>query len=291
MAVGSRFNDPETQAAIAAQTETTPVTPKTEDQIKTDQDAASQDPSTNPATETDATLDMTPAVKTDPATAQDDTTTPTSAVPGAKATEITADTLKDAGYDEQTLIKQVRDNGGVVPEDLKVKLNEKFEASVVEAKVKEVESVFAQSIDMNTYIYESLANGDAVKGKDNFSTLSAWCVDNMPQSELAAINHLLQSGNKDVVRRGLTQAVTAWKKGQEKHMMSGDPIPTNQSTPAAEFKPLSRDEFRILMATDKYQSDPEYAATVNARRQKTIEEQGGRGFLTPEYGANRPPIY
>lgn len=143
--------------------------------------------------------------------------------------------------------------------------------------------------DMNTYIYETLAQGDAAAGKAHFNTLATWCAANMDKGELATINYLLKSDNKDVVRQGLTQAVTAWRKAQKQPMMTGDAIPTNMPQEQPTFEPLQRDEFIQIQMTDKYNSDPAYAKEVDDRRRKTIDMHG-KGFVSPEYSASRMPI-
>jgi hypothetical protein len=273
MAIGTGFSSPATQAAIEAQAAATPaVTPEVKPEVTPEATPASQEPSTTPETKIDAQasdLDM--------------------GTPVVKATEVNADTLKAAGYDEADIITKIKENGGKVPEALRKELEEKFDSAALDAAASSVENAYTATVDMNTYIFESLAKGDATKGKENFTNLSTWCKANMQPAEIAAINHLLTSDNKDVVRQGLSQAVAAWKKGQEKPMMSGDALAVPVKAP--EFIPLSRDQFRVIMASKKYNEDPEYAASVDARRTKTMELQGGRGFLTPEYNMTyRPPV-
>ena len=202
MAVGQRFNDPATQAAMQAQAgtpeaETPDVTqdPAPEADLESPS-VETQDPVTNPETETVETADLTME------------TTP------EKATEITEDALKAAGFSIDDVVKQLQENGGKVPDSLKEKLGEKFSAEAIEAGVQKLDKAVDKTKAMNNYIYESLASGDAKAGADNFKKLSEWCQKHMKPEEITTINYLLKSSDKTVVRQGLTQAVAAWKPGK-----------------------------------------------------------------------------
>lgn len=290
MAVGPNFQSEDTQAAIqaqAAQDTQTPTPEQNPADANVDTAAAesqAQDTQTS-ATETDKSdLNMDAQAKETPAAEKQDTTDDTTPT---KLEKVTDDNLKEQGFDVDSLLKQVRENKGVVPDEVKDQLREKYTDTAVDTIVGEVETTFKDRAGMNTYIYETLAGGDATKGQENFKTLSEWCQKNMDAAEVAAINQLLMSNNKDVVRKGLEQAVGAWRKGQEKPMMSGDSESVNRDTTPAALEPLSRDEFIEIMATEKYNTDPEYAAQIDKRRQATIDK--GDNLVTPEFSKYRPP--
>ena len=323
MAVGSKFNDPATQAAIAAQAGQEPaadaqaakpvdqtVEPNTDTTVapaaKPAEPAHQVKPDeTKAAADSDLNMDTTPNEPTKDADDKTDTTddkTDKSDDPakGKTIEDLTPEgldtVLKEEGFDGGAIGDAMANNDGKVPEELIAKLKEKFNAKQVDEQVTEVEGRFKAKITekntstetMNGYIYETLASGDAEKGKDNFAVLSTWCKENLDEAKIASINTLLRSGDKQVVHEGLSQAVNAWKKGKENPMMTGDAdASATQTTPA--FKPLSRDEFVQIVSTEKYNTDIEYAAEIDARRSKTIE-QGGAGFMTPEYCRVRPPI-
>jgi hypothetical protein len=310
MAVGPRFNDPATQAAMAAQSgQTTPET-----------DSAETTPAeTQPATETVAAADL--SMNVDPAPNSKETD------PGADAGASKADAdnadaadpdqsegattkkledvtpegldkaLTDAGYDTKKLGEEMANNDGIIPENLVKELKEKFDPAQVDEQVNAVQDQYkakltaAKQVEaMNTYIYETLANGDADKGKENLQVLSTWAKDNLPAEKLSDINKRLLSGDKKVVHAALAEAVGAWKKGQEKPMMSGDAMAAANAPTQPEFKPLSRDEFVQICMTKKYNEDLAYQKEIDDRRRKTID-QTGAGIGTPEYSGARPPIY
>ena len=279
MAVGPGFNSPETQAALAAQAGTgAPVQPTVETPEVTPKETPPE--AAAPATETGAGVTATDNLDmSDPA-----------------PTPVTPDSLKAAGFTPESIGEVLHKHQGKLPEDVITSLKEKFSPEVVDKHVKELESAYAAEAaaqaktrdsltQMNTYIYETLANGDAAKGQDNFKKLSEWCGANMDEAQLEAINTLLTSGKKDVVRQGLTQAVAAWRKGTETRMMTGDAVTT---PPAESFEPMTRDEYVKTVATKKYQEDAEYRDKIDARRRKTLEK--GAVFMTPEFSHLRPPV-
>jgi hypothetical protein len=73
-------------------------------------------------------------------------------------------------------------------------------------------------------------------------------------------------------------------------MMTGDSLPTNSPKERPTFQPLSKDEFIEIMMTPKYQTDPAYAKEIDARRQATIDQQGGIGYVSPEFSHSRRPL-
>lgn len=220
--------------------------------------------------------------------------------------------LESAGYSNETLGQELADNDGKISDETIANLKKHFDPTAVDNAIKDLEQQWVDAqpdrdkivedhkaeaaeaqkqkddIDkMNDFIWGSLAGGDIEKGKDNLKTLSEWAKDNMDPKELELINAKLASGNKALVTEGLEQAVGQWKKGQKRPMMSGDAAANAKVQEAPKFEPLSRDEFKAIMATEKYQTDPEYAEKIDNRRRKTQETEG---FMTPEYSALRPPV-
>jgi hypothetical protein len=211
--------------------------------------------------------------------------------------------LANAGFSNEDLGKELVDNGGKLTPETVRKLKEHFPEAAVDNAVADMESKFvdekagvdekvaaqkSEILDMNNYIYGELAGGDAEKGKENLTVLSEWAKSNIDKSTLEVINAKLASGNKAVVREGLEHAVNLWKKGQERPMMTGDSSATNNQKPVEKAEPLSRDGYIKLQMSEKYQSDPEYAAKIDARRRASM---AGDSFMTPEYNAKYRPSF
>jgi len=287
MAVGTGFNSPETQAAIAAQAAAT---------------GGQDDTMPNVDSVNEPVVEEVVEEPEVPSKTEDQSTT---TEPAKQQTPDELDKLlADNGFNPEDLGKELANNEGKLTAETIAALKEKFNPEGVDKAVADLEKAFEGKaaekradvdtknetinksiLEMNDYIYGSLAGGDVVKGKENLATLSEWAKENIPADELDAINTLLASGKKSVVKHGLEMAVNKWKKGTENKMMTGDSNVNLVPKPA--FQPMSRDEFTELMKTEKYQKDPEYARTVDDRRNKTIA-QGA--YFTPEYSAYRRPL-
>jgi hypothetical protein len=289
--------DPETQAAIAAQSggAQQPTEPAVKDNQDGEPDAKAQDQVT-----------QTPGASEPPASADNGTQEPAQ----SDGVDLNMDNkpdpdqaLKDAGFDPEAIGKEYGENGGKLTEETEKALRDKFGDETVDAGLQDLKERWDASADeraekvkeakgkvdeMNNYIFETLADGDAEKGKENLQILSTWCQDNMDKAELAAINTLLRSGDKAVVKQGLTQAVSAWRKGTEKPMMNGDAAPTSKEPTKPTLEPISRDQYVAIVGTEKYNNDAEYAAKIDERRRATMKQE--THLFLPEYSASRPPV-
>jgi hypothetical protein len=298
MAVGPNFQDSETQAAIAAQSggeaseAVEPEVKETTGAEETVTDDSTPEPAAAEAaegTETPSTEESKPE--------ESAATVNMEELRKMNETEINAELAK-VGYTQEDLGRELGENDGKLTDDTIAKLNKHFGEEAVKEAVADLEKQFAEAKPaavqkaadkvqkMNEYIMGKLAGGDKEKGKENFKELSAWAQKNLDERQLKLINKKLASGDQDLVDEALEQAVGAWKKGQRKPMMTGDSAAAAANA-APEFKPLSRDEFKNIMKTEKYQTDLEYQAQVDARRRKTMETEGA---ITPEFSHLRPPI-
>jgi hypothetical protein len=302
MAVGPNFQDPETQAAVAAQSAT--------DATKADETgAAAAVNDSTPAAEP-----AEPAKVVEPAQPAESAETPSgdSPEPTESAATVTIEELRKmdskqvnaelqkVGYTPESLSQELADNAGILPEATVEKLKSHFGDAAVDA-VNDLQDQYAKAFPdavkkatpkadpvskMNDYIFGKLAGGDVEQGKAKLKELSDWAQKNLDGRQLKLINKKLASGDQDLVDEALEQAVGAWKKGQRTPMMTGDPAAVAANA-APEFKPLSRDEFKKIMSSEKYQTDLEYQEKIDARRRKTMETEGA---MTPEFSHLRPPI-
>lgn len=193
-------------------------------------------------------------------------------------------TLEEAGYNEKDLIERLSKDGGISDtfvEELKQKIDPvlvdahvgRLRAELELAKVKESGKLDAakakeQEIkDMNNYIF------DSVGGKDKFQVLGKTLKGELSQSELDIINTKLLSGNKDVVKEGLETAIKKYNniRGMGGKLMSGDA--GNSTDPEVH---ITKEEYMQLMRTEKYKTDPKYAAKIDADRLKTRKNDSER---------------
>lgn len=299
MAVGERFNDPDTQAAINAQASTAGDKPKEVVVEETSTEAPDQKPADEPV-ETPKPADT--EAKPSESAPSDDADLDMSKVKAPSQEEVDK-ALADAGFSNEDLGKELAENSGKLSQETVNSLKEHFDPAAVDNAVKDLEAKFAEKVaevtdeaeaatakitEMNNYIYSELAGGDVAKGQENLKVLSDWAKANIDKATLDAINKKLASGDKTTVREGLETAVNLWKKGQVRPMMSGDPAATNNPKPEDKVEPLSRDAFIQIQMTKKYNEDPEYAAKIDARRRATM---GNESFMTPEYNAKYRPAF
>lgn len=300
MAVGERFLDPDTQAAIAAQSGQA-----AEPAEKPVEEAVNLEPNNEPDQETpgDETVGQ-PASEQDVNKQGDDLDMTKVKQPTQEEVDAA---LTKAGFTNEALGKELAENEGRLTDATVTALKEHFGEQAVDNAVADMEKQFKEAVaakqaeaanqadttpapvqEMNNFIYGTLAGGDIEAGKEKVKELSAWCKDNVDKERLAAINSKLASGNKIVVKEGLTEAVTLWRKGQERPMMTGDSEAINKGETKETFQPLSKDQFIQIMNTKKYKEDPAYAKSIDDRRRQTINMGG---FTTPEYNAKyRPAI-
>lgn len=306
MAVGGNFYSPETQAAIQKQSGQVPAdesTPQegidaTAKQTEADASQQKQVADNENGAKVDIKVEVPEDADAEGTEKKIDVEEPAKVVKLPDMTQETVDkALDEAGYTPEDLGKALAENQGKFPEDLLKDLKTKFDAEQVDAQVKATEDEFKAKVKaretsvngMNTYIFETLAGGDAAQGEVKFKELASWCLENMPAEEIAVVNTLIKSTDKSVVKSGLEKAVNAWRKGSEQAMMTGDAEAKVVEKDAEKFVGLSKDEFIKIMTSDKYQEDPEYAAKIDAQRRDTIAKLGV-GATTPEYSTMRPPI-
>jgi len=129
------------------------------------------------------------------------------------------------------------------------------------------------TVKMNQYIFEQ------VKGEQNFRAMSSILKDNLKPDELAALNTLLGSGNKAQVDIALNTAVQKYNAIKGKGvLMQGD----SQGAAQEPFTPLTKDEFYMIMRTEKYKTDPLYHKLIDARRLRT-KQLDKKKYMPGEY--------
>lgn len=188
-------------------------------------------------------------------------------------------TLAEAGYTEEILTERLVKDGGISDEfveELRGKIDPDFvdahvgrlRAELELTKIKEagkVDDAHAEqkaTKSMNDYIFQS------VGGEDKFKILGKALKENISADALSAINVKLASGNKTVVTEALESAIKEYNniRGMGGKLMEGDAF---SSTEPQEH--ITKEEYRALMRTDKYKTDPKYARKVDADRLKTRE--------------------
>jgi len=236
-------------------------------EVKKDEPEVKEDPKVDPEETPDVILDIKEGdPKGDPEVKEDLKEDPEDP---KKDPEV--DPLVDSGIDITAMQDRVIKEG--FTDEIIAELKEKIDPDLVDKQVASYKSQLAEAkkkqeseftaqekatVDMNTYIY------DSVGGEDKFKAMGAILVDKLDKSAQDVINTKLQSGNKIIVNEGLKEAVTAYEKvtGRGDTRMSGEP--NGDTTP--EFTFYTKRDYQAAMRTEKYKTDKIYAAKVDKDR-------------------------
>jgi hypothetical protein len=201
-------------------------------------------------------------------------------------------TLEGAGFTDDIIKARATKDGGLSDEfvqELKAKIDPdlidahvgRIRAEIELAKVKEsgrIDEVRAKEAalqTMNTHIY------DTVGGEDKFKILGETLKSKLSADELAAINVKLASGNKTVVNEALETAV---KKYNDIRGMGGKLMEGDAGVGAEVMEHMTKEEYRAVMRSEKYKTDPKYARKIDAERLKTRETDSIRYGHGQYYG-------
>jgi hypothetical protein len=135
---------------------------------------------------------------------------------------------------------------------------------------------------MNDYIYKS------VGGEDKFKSLATTLRGSLDKESLESINAKLLSGNKTLVNEALKTAVSEYKKlkGIGGKLMEGD-----ANAPAQKELRITKEEYRAIMKTEKYKTDPLYQRKIDEARLKTRQADQKRYGPGMYYGMNQNGRY
>lgn len=216
--------------------------------------------------------------------------------PGSAENKAVDQKLKDAGFDVEDISKKIAENNGEIPDDIIKAAKEKLDPDLVDAHVARLKSEFklaqieasdkykefqeqSQKIqDMNKYIY------DAVGGEDKFKSLAGTLRDTLDKDTLESVNAKLLSGNKTLVNEALKTAVAEYKKakGYGGKRMEGD-----ANAPSEKQLVITKEDYRAIMKTEKYKTDPLYRDKIDNARLKT-RQRDQKQYLPGTYYANGP---
>jgi len=216
--------------------------------------------------------------------------------PGSEENKTVDAKLKEAGFDVEDIAKKIMENNGEIPDDIIKAAKEKLDPDLVDAHAARLKSEFKLSQieasdkykefqeqakrvqEMNNYIY------DAVGGEDKFKSLASTLRDTLDKNTLESVNAKLLSGNKTLVNEALKTAVAEYKKakGYGGKRMEGD-----ANAPSEKELFITKEDYRTIMRTEKYKTDPQYRDKIDNARLKTRQRDQQR-YLPGTYYANGP---
>ena len=187
--------------------------------------------------------------------------------------------LKESGFDVDALAKELAETGTITADkiaELKTKMNpdvvdahlarlsSELELAKLKGQTTANDEATAKIVEMNTYIY------DSVGGEENFTAMATVLKAKATPEEQASIDAKLQSGNKLLVAEGMKAAVAIYNKvkGMGGNLMSGDA--GNAGTEDA-LPHVTKEDFRGIVASDKYKTDKVYADKMDKARMATAK--------------------
>jgi hypothetical protein len=199
--------------------------------------------------------------------------------------------LKDAGFSLEDISKQIKESGEITTE-LIDQIKEKVDPQYIDAHLARLKAEAelakktqqeqrreqeAKTKEMNDYIYSK------VDGQSNFNSLAGVLKNNLSESELSTINKLLASGDKGQIDIAMQTAINKYNTIKGKgDLMQGDAGTERQE----KFEPLSKEQFRKIIQTEKYQTDPAYQRQIDKQRLET-RKRDEQTFMPGQYFAQR----
>lgn len=197
----------------------------------------------------------------------------------------------EKGIDSKAVLKELFADGGkfeLTPET-KAKLDEAFGKPMVDGYLNLYRQQNSLALKQNQAEAEAATKLQAeitesfntlVGGDDGWNKLSQWAEDNMDEKSLASFNAVMSLPSEhwaaqQAVIEALKikqQAADAEANGTGMGKLIGDE--GSQSPSAHEGIPavLTRSQFQELMFSEKYKTDPAYAARVDAIRRASAEK-------------------
>lgn len=200
-------------------------------------------------------------------------------------------------FDINVFEKDLEESGDISEESIKA-AKEKYSPEFVDEKVARMRAEHklkglseyeaeakkkAEAVsEMNKYIFET------VGGTEEFQSMKKTLRSSLTASALESLNAKLLSGNKTLVSEGLEIAVKEYKKlkGIGGKRMEGD-----ANAPAPKELRVTREDYRTIMKTEKYKTDPMYREKIDEARLKTRQADQAKYGPGMYYGYNQNGRY
>lgn len=197
----------------------------------------------------------------------------------------------EKGIDSKAVLKELFADGGkfeLTPET-KAKLDEAFGKSMVDGYLNLYRQQNSLALKQNQAEAEAATKLQAeitesfntlVGGDDGWDKLSQWAEENMDEKSLASFNAVMSlpsehwSAQHAVIEalKIKQQAADTEANGTGMGKLIGDDGSPSPSAPEGVPAVLTRSQFQELMFSEKYKTDPAYAARVDAIRRASADK-------------------
>ena len=179
-----------------------------------------------------------------------------------------ASALKTAGLDFATINAEYQSKGEL-PAETMTKLVDAFGQEMVDAYFNNLKAAEASLVSG----YESAVMAPA-GGADGYAAMSAWAIDNVPATELAAYNKAVNSGDVGTAKlavEAMFSRYSAQGEGRTPNLVNG--AKTGSATNAQAY--ASAEAMGADLMSKEYRSDPAYRAQVDARVEASLHLLNG----------------
>jgi len=179
---------------------------------------------------------------------QEEETTEEVEVSGEESASDVAQLLDDKGLDFDVFQQEYAENGGLSEEAYDALQEAGFPRSMVDSWVAGQDALAAQ---MTSEMY------DVAGGGEQYAQMVQWAADSLPESEVAAYNATMESGDPNMIRLAVQGLNARYRSEAEPTLMQGG---TGAVSSGGRFE--STAELTAAMGDPRYAKDPAYRQSI-----------------------------
>lgn len=179
---------------------------------------------------------------------QEEETTEEVEVSGEESASDVAQLLDDKGLDFDVFQQEYAENGGLSEDAYEALQEAGFPRSMVDSWVAGQDALAAQ---MTEQMYEVAGGGE------QYAQMVQWAADSLPESEVAAYNATMESGDPNMIRLAVQGLNARYRSEAEPTLMQGG---TGAVSSGGRFE--STAELTAAMGDPRYAKDPAYRQSI-----------------------------
>lgn len=179
---------------------------------------------------------------------QEEETTEEVEVSGEESASDVAQLLDDKGLDFDVFQQEYAENGGLSEDAYEALQEAGFPRSMVDSWVAGQDALAAQ---MTEQMYEVAGGGE------QYAQMVQWAADSLPESEVAAYNATMESGDPNMIRLAVQGLNARYRSEAEPTLMQGG---TGTVSSGGRFE--STAELTAAMSDPRYAKDPAYRQSI-----------------------------
>lgn len=179
---------------------------------------------------------------------QEEETTEEMEVSGDESAEDVAQLLDDRGLDFDAFQQEYQELGGLTEEAYEALAEAGFSEAMVDSWIEGQNAITAQ---VTAEMYEYAGGGE------QYAQMVQWAADSLPESEVAAYNATMESGDPNMIRLAVQGLNARYRSEAEPTLMQGG---TGAVSSGGKFE--STAELTAAMSDPRYAKDPAYRQSI-----------------------------